>query len=109
VTYRTRPNPTRVRPQNFADVLRRAGMSERTLANELGVTQQSVDRMVRGLAPASPRFARDSALILAGRLGEEPAFLRSLLFAGLDERPDERTSVLARRMVAATTEGGTDG
>jgi len=98
-----RTNPVRVRTENFHAVMRRAGMSERDLASELGVTQQSVDRMVRGLAPASPRFVRDCCICLGARLGEDPSFLRGVLFTDPDT-PDEPTSVLERRVAAMTQE-----
>jgi hypothetical protein len=91
-------NPTRVRPQNFHDVLRRARMTERDLAERLGVTQQSVDRMVRGLAPASPRFVRDVGLVLGDRLEEDADFVRSVLFTG-SVVAYSRPSVLATRIL----------
>jgi hypothetical protein len=95
-------NPTRVRSQTFHDVLRRAGMTERTLADHIGMTQASVDRMVRGLSPASPRFTRDVGLVLGERLNEDPDFVRSIVFTGsVMVKPS--SSVLATRIASLTT------
>jgi hypothetical protein len=101
-----RTNPVRVRAEAFHALLSRAGLSERDLAHQLGVTQQSVDRMVRCVAPASPRFVRDVGLVLAAYLDEDPAFLRSVVFTDPD-RSDEPRSVLAARVAALTSEEGT--
>jgi hypothetical protein len=92
-----RSNPTRVRADDFLAALQRAGMSERDLADLLGMTQQSIDRMVHGRSPASPRFVRDVGLVLGGRLGEDADFVRSVLFTGSVVAEPKR-SVLAARL-----------
>jgi transcriptional regulator with XRE-family HTH domain len=85
-----------VRAGDFHSALQRAGMTERDLADLLGMTQQSIDRMIHGRSPASPRFVRDVGLVLGERLGEDADFVRSVLFTGSVVAEPKRSVLTAR-------------
>lgn len=81
--------------QTLIDKAKHGVLSERQLADKLGVRHSFINRIAKGAAPLPPGLAAR----LAAEAGEDP--IRAALDAVIDHEDDENKRTLLRRILKA--------